>query len=175
MKRDLTFKKEILFESLRNILANVSILIHKGCTNCERLKEYTVYYTSICLKSYYKYCSLNKEYSKKEFALKKFSLIYAETFREAIEYPEDLKKYLDPLLYSNATEDEQFIILTIFNLPKFFNSNNPNTLKHIINTYIPKIKKCLKNSENYLSYFDLEKNTKLTIKSLLFKFLVENG
>lgn len=175
MKRDLHFRKDVLFEALKNTLANVSILLEKGCTNPERLGNYTAYYSSICLKAFYNFYTIDKEYTRKEMALKKYNLLYGEAFTDAIESSEDLQKYLDTKTYNiDISEDEKFIIIAILNLPKFFTSNNPNKIRHIINTYIPKAKKCLKINDYYLSFFD-NKMTIMEIKTLLFKFLVENG
>lgn len=175
MKKDYYYRKQILFEALKNTLANTSILLDKGCTNCERLKKYTSYYSSICLKAFLKFYELDKQYSKRQEALKDYNLLYGEVFTEAIESSEDLPKYLETKTYAiDINDDEKFLILAILNLPNFFSSNNPNKIRHIINTYISKARNCIKNYINYVDFF--KKDLTITeIRTLLFKFLVENS
>lgn len=175
MNNDLYFKKEVLLEALRNILANISIDINEGCNDCEKLKAHSQYYSCICLKTFYKFNMLNKTYTRKDMAIKKFNILYAETYNEALNNPNDLIEYYDTQKYTNCTEDEQFILLAIFNLKTFIKGNNINMIKHTINTYIPKLKKTLKNGDKYINYLNLDTNNTLKIKTILFKFLVENG
>ncbi len=176
MNKDLRFRKEVLFEALKITIASISIQLENGCTNSERLKLYAKYYEAICLKAFMEFHNINKEYTKKEMAIKKYTLLFSETTRENLNFSDDLLKYLDSDSYNNIHlyPDEKFILISIINLSTFINGNNPNKIRHLLNTYIPKVIKCIKNSSNYLNYF--RKDLSFTeIKTILFKFLVENS
>lgn len=175
MKKDLHFRKEVLFEALKITIASTSIQLENGCTDPERLKLYAKYYEAICLKAFMNFYSLNKEYTKKEMAIKKYTLLFGETIRENLVFSDDLLKYLDSDSYNiRLYPDEKFILISILNLSTFINGNNPNKIRHLFNTYTPKVKKCIKNSANYLKYFKKELSF-TEIKSILFKFLIENS
>lgn len=179
MNDEFYFKKEILLETLKLIIANTSITIdEKKCTSALNLQSFCLFHTSICLKTLYDFLRLNKKYTRKEMAKKEFMHLYRKNYSIGMSSQDfNFEEYLDMSKFMDFSlnEDEAFILLSIFNLPKFFKTNNMNKIKHILNTYIPKVRACLKNSDKYMNYFDLENNSTLTIKGVLFKFLVENG
>lgn len=174
---DMYFRKEILIEALKKAIANVSISIEKGCKDPERLKNYTDFYIAISLKAFYYYFNKYKRYTRYEMALKEYNMLYVEAFRETVEQNNDnIASYLDPALYNDIeSEDERFIILAMLNLSSFITSSNINKTKHLFNTYIPKIRSSLRNFSKYVTFFSSSKHTSMTIKTALFRFLVENG
>ena len=175
MSKNLYFKKEVLLEGLKKALANISINIEKGCKNPESLQAYAKFYIAVSLKAYYDFDCINQKYTSLKMAIKKYDLLYINIFRDATLSANDLKEFLNPELYINNTEDEKFIILSMINLSTFITSNNINKTKQFINTYIPKIRSCLKNSNYYVEFFKSKNYSTLAIKTALFKFLVENG
>ena len=175
MSKNLYFKKEVLLEGLKKALANISINIEKGCKNPESLQAYAKFYIAVSLKAYYDFDCINQKYTSVKMAKNKYDLLYINIFRDATLSANELKKFLNPELYINNTEDEKFIILSMINLPTFITSNNINKTKHLINTYIPKIRSCLKNLNYYVEFFKSKNYSTLAIKTALFKFLVENG
>ncbi len=170
------FRKEVLIEALKKAIANISILIDNGCKEPEKLRNYTEYYIALSLKAYYNYYTKYKDYTKCEMALKEYNMIYVEVFKETIRSINDLARYLDPAVFSDTdSEDESFILLAMLNLSTFITSNNINQTKHLLNTYVPKIRSCLRNSDKYIDFFKGTKHTTMSIKTALFRFLVENG
>ncbi|MBR2784366.1 MAG: hypothetical protein IKD74_00060 [Clostridia bacterium] len=175
MKRDLHFRESVLFEAIKMTTAQASILVEKGCTDPERLQQYIIYYSCIAMKAYSSFYELNKEYTGKEMAIKKYHTLYVGLLAKPTEDTTELVSHLKPDLYSKCSEDEQFLILALCNLYTFFKSKSVIKTKHILNTYIPKIRACLKSADEYVAIFDTKNKTRLTCKSTLFKFLVENG
>lgn len=170
------FYKEILFDALKITIASVSILIEEGCKDNSRLVTYTNYYSAIALKSFHEFLFLNEDFTKKEYALKKFNLIYGENFRKAIEDPSDLHEYFEFLdAYKILDDDCQIIIYAILSLSRFYGNNNINKVKNILHTYIPKLKRLIKNADKYYNFFDFEIYTPLATKEILFNFLMECG
>ena len=174
-----SYIKELLIEILKITIANISIKLNEiPNTDISDLKTFTIFHSAICLKSFYAYCLMNKSYTKKEFAKQEYLKIYSKVYKECENIsPFELFKYLNLSKYESfeLSEDEKFILLAIFNLPKFYHSSNINKVKHVLNTYISKINYCLRNFDEYLPYFkDLNYST-LYIKSILFKFLIENS
>lgn len=178
MSERLNYTKEMLFEALNIIIASVSVEIHEnGFTSIEDLKDKTKFNMAICLKSFYLFYKLDKTYTKKEFAKKEYLSLYAKTFKMTSEDNIiDLLEYLDLHKYSdlNLNDEEKFILLCIFNLPSFYTSKNINKIKHLLNTYISKVRACLKNSNNFISNYNTA-STNLSKISYLFKFLIENS
>ncbi len=173
---DMYFRKDVLIEALKKAIANVSISIEKGCKDSEKLKNYTEYYIAISLKAFYNYFIKYKSYTRCEMALKEYNMLYIEAFRDAIESNDNIARYLDPALYSDIeSEDERFIIISMLNLSSFITTNNINKTKHILNTYIPKIRSSIRNFNKYITFFSSSKHTTMAIKTALFRFLVENG
>lgn len=175
MSKDLYFKKEVLLEGLKKALANISINIEKGCKNPESLQAYAKFYIAVSLKAFYDFNDINQKYTSLKIALKKYDMLYIDVFRDSTLSAKKLNNFLKPDLYINNTEDEKFIILSMINLPTFITSNNVNKTKHLINTYIPKIRSCLKNSSYYVEFFKNKNYSSLAVKTALFKFLVENA
>lgn len=175
IKRDLHFREPVLFEAIKMTTAQVSILVEKGCTDPERLQQYTIYYSCIAMKAYREFFELNKEYTGKEIAIKKYQSIYVALSNKPTEDTTELVSHLKPELYTKCSEDEQFLILALCNLYTFFKTKSVIKTKHILNTYIPKIRACLKSADEMLPYFDLKKQSSVSCKTMLFKFLVENG
>lgn len=176
MKKDLHYRKEVLLEALKITIASTSIRLENGCTNSERLKLYAKYYEAICLKAFMKFYNINKEYPKKQMALEKYKQLFGETIRENLSFTDELLEYLSSDLYSNISlyPDEKFILLSIINLSTFINGNSQNKIKHLLKTYASKVKSCMKSSASYLNYF--KKDLSFTeIKTILFKFLIENS
>ena len=78
MKRDLHFRESVLFEAIKMTTAQASILVEKGCTDPERLQQYIIYYSCIAMKAYNNFYELDKEYTGKEMAIKKYYTLYVE-------------------------------------------------------------------------------------------------
>lgn len=175
IKRDLHFRESVLFEAIKMTTAQASILVEKGCTDPERLQQYIIYYSCIAMKAYSKFFELNKEYTGKEMAIKKFNYFYIELLSQPTEDTTELVSHLKPELYTQCSEAEQFLILALCNLYTFFKTKSVIRTKHILNTYIAKIRACLKSADDYVQFFDLKKQNRVAAKSTLFKFLVENG
>lgn len=170
------FYKEVLFDALTKTIASVSLLISEGCTNTQSLVVYTNFYASIVLKSFHEFLFLNKDFDKKEFALKKYTLIYVENFRNATQNPKSIEEYFNFLdAYKSLDDDCQIIIYAILSLSSFYRTNSINKIKNILNTYIPKLRKLLKNADRYYKFFDFEIYTPLATKEILFNFLIENS
>ncbi len=170
------FYKEVLLNALTTTIASTSILISEGCKNNESLVQYTNYYAAIALKSFHRFLFLNKDFNKKENAIKKYNLIYAEDFRDATQDPSDLEGYFKFLkVYTILDDDCQIIIYAILSLSKFYKTNSINKIKNILHTYIPKIKRLLKNADKYYKYFDFTIYTPLATKEILFNFLMETS
>lgn len=176
MNSNLKFKNEVLIDSLRISIANISILIDKGCKDNKRLVFYTNYYVSIALKSFYEFNKLNKNYTSKNMAIKKYNIIYNNNFLKAQEDPTILNDYFKlKTEYSLLDSDTRLIIFALLSLSSYYKNNSINKIKNIIRTYIPKLRRCLKNSSSYYSFFNLEKYDIYQIKCILFKFLIENS
>ena len=174
--KDLKFKNEVLLNGLKMSIATLSILIEKGCKENSRLVFYTNYYISIALKSFYEFNKLNKNYTNKEMAIKKYNLIYNNNFLEAQEDPTILNDYFKlKIEYSTLNVDTRLIIFALLSLSSYYKTNSINKIKNIIRTYIPKLKRCIKSSSSYYNYFDTQKYDNYHIKCLLFKFLIENS
>lgn len=174
--KDLKFKNEVLLNGLKMSIATVSILIEKGCKENSRLVFYTNYYISIALKSFYEFNKLDKDYTKKDMAIKKYNLIYNNNFLEAQEDPTVLNDYFKLKAEYNALNtDTRLIIFALLSLSSYYKTNSINKIKNIIRTYIPKLKRCIKSSSSYYNYFDTQKYDNYHIKCLLFKFLIENS
>lgn len=170
------FRKDVLIEALKKAIANISILIDKGCKDPDKLKDYTDYYIAVSLKAYYNYYNKYKSYTRCEMAIKEYNILYVEAFRDTIESTDNIARYLDPALFGDTeSEDERFVILAMLNLSSFITSNNINMTKHLLNTYISKIRNCLRNSGKYVTFFSTSKHTSMTIKTALFRFLIENS
>lgn len=173
--RDMHFKEAVLFEAIKMTVAQGSILVEKGCTDPERLQQYLVYYSCIAMKAYSNFYELNKEYTGKEIAIKKFHSFYFEYFNEKNHNIEELVTHLRPELYQDCSENEQFLILALCTLYTNFKTKSVIKTRHILNTYIPKIRACLKNTDDLVQYFDLKKISSVSAKAKIFEFLVENG
>ena len=174
--KDLKFKNEVLLNGLKMSIATVSILIEKGCKENSRLVFYTNYYISIALKSFYEFNKLNKDYTNKEMAIKKYNLIYNNNFLEAQEDPTILNDYFKlKIEYSTLDVDTRLIIFALLSLSSYYKTNSINKIKNILRTYIPKLKRCIKTSSSYYIYFNTKKYDNYQIKCLLFKFLIENS
>ena len=170
------FYKEVLLDALKITIASVSILIDEGCNNNSRLVTYTNYYSAIALKSFHEFLFLNQNFTKKEHALKKFSLIYGENFRKAVEDSSDLPEYFKLLdAYKILDDDSQIIIYAILSLSSFYRNNGINKVKNILHTYIPKLRKLIKNADKYYKFFDFEIYSPIATREILFNFLMECG
>lgn len=170
------FYKEVLFDALKINIANVSILIEEGVKDNKRLVQYTNYHSAVILKSFHEFQFLNKDFTSKELALKQFKLIYGENFKNAVDNSSDLPNYFKFLdAYKILDDDSQIIIYAILSLSRFYGNNNINKIKNILNTYIPKLRRLLKNADRYYKFFDFEIYTPLATKEILFNFLMECG
>ncbi len=170
------FKKEVLFEALKMTIATISILIEEGCKDNARLAVYTNYYCSIALKSFYTFNNEDKNYSKKDIAIKKYHQIYMDNFAKATQDSSDLNLYFkfnDE--YMNLSSDEKLIIVSFLTLSSFYSTKSINKVKNILRTYIFKLKNCIKNSGKYYSSFDISKYDLFQVKCILFNFLIENS
>lgn len=175
MSKYLYFKKDVLIEGLKKSIANIYINIEKGCKNPTQLQLYAKFYIAISLRAFFNFTILDKQYTSSKIAKKTYEILYLESFKEALISVNELYNFLNPDIYIKYNEDEKFIILAMINLPSFITSSNINKTKHIIKTYIPKIRSCLKKSQYYIDFFNNKNNSSLSMKSALFKFLVENG
>lgn len=175
------FYKEVLFEALKITLASVSLLIEEGKKNNANINKtnlvtHTNYYASIALKSFHEFMFLNKDFDKKEFAIKKFTLIYGENFRKAMEDSSDLPNYFTFLdAFKILDDDCKVILYSILSLSSFYRNNSINKIKNILNTYIPRIKRLIKNADKYYKYFDFEIYSPFATKVILLNVLMECG
>ena len=112
--KDLKFKNEVLLNGLKMSIATVSILIEEGCKDNDRLVFYTNYYISIALKSFYEFNKLDKDYTNKEMAIKKYNLIYNDNFLDAQKDPTILNDYFKlKAEYSTLDVDTRLIIFAL--------------------------------------------------------------
>ncbi len=170
------FYKEVLFEAQKITIASVSLLIEEGIKDKSNLVTYTNYYASIALKSFHEFMFLNKDFTRKELAIKQFSLMYGENFRKAVEDSSDLPNYFTFLdAYHILDDDCKVIIYAILSLSSFYANNNINKIKNILNTYIPRIKRLIKNADKYYKYFDFEIYSPFATKIILLRVLMECG
>ncbi len=176
MSDNFKFKNEVLIDALKISIATISILIEDGCKDNKRLTFYTNYYIAIALKSFYEFNKINKNYTSKEMAIKKYNLIYNNNFIEAEKDPTILNGYfkIEPE-YRLLNSDTRLIIFSLISLSSYYKNNSINKIKNIIRTYIPKLRRCLKNSTSYYHFFNTEQYDIYKIKCILFKFLIENS
>ncbi len=175
MKKNLFFRKEVLFVALTNLIANASLKIREENCTYSALKDNIMLNLAINLKACYTFISLYNEYSSKQMALKKYNSIYINTLEEAYKPDNDILEYLNPKLYEDYSTDEKLIIWSMFNLYEFLYSKNINRQKHILNTYSTKLKNVIRNAQVYIDVLHLDEQNPYFLKVLLFKFLVENS
>ena len=88
----------------------------------------------------------------------------------------DLPNYFTFLdAFKILDDDCKVILYSILSLSSFYRNNSINKIKNILNTYIPRIKRLIKNADKYYKYFDFEIYSPFATKVILLNVLMECG